>query len=137
MKYLKKFESKRPIDVDTDVAEFEEKFKDKLSNDRYEWVKKDIKNLVDEFGYAMTDDYKYYSIYNVDDYGRNTGEILVTSAVNKFHSFIKASVRKNNIEILTTGFYESKEVDIKSKIEKVKSEIEKLNSILADLESIN
>jgi len=111
MKHLnnyKIFESddfKDPIDVESDVIDFREKFG---SNRRIENVEYMLKKLIDE-NPTMSDNWDIYGIYNADDYGRKIGDPLVlVKAINGGHARVKASNILNNIEIYATGLYVAK-----------------------------
>ena len=133
MKYLKKFESKDPIDVDTDIEEFKNLFKEKIKDHTLMGLKK----LSDDHGSTMTDDYGYYKVYESDDYGREERQIMIVRAVSKFHARLKASIKTKNSEITTTGFYSAKEVDIKEEISRLENLIVSSQRKLEELKRIS
>jgi hypothetical protein len=148
MKHLntyKIFESddfKDPIDVESDVNEFLEKLGEKFrvwctkvaSSTNTEYYDKRIAELnhLSVSNPTMTDNWDIYEVYNTDDYGRNTGTIINVKAVSKLHARIKAATIKNNLEIFSTGFYDSKKfskAEYESKIESLEKELQKLKDI--------
>jgi hypothetical protein len=133
MKYLKKFESKDPIDVDMDIEEFKNLFKEKIKDH----ILIGLKKLSDDYGSTMTDYYGYYNVYESDDYGREQRHIMIVRAVNKFHARMKASIRTKNLEIATTGFYSAKEVNIKEEISKLEKLINNSQKRLEELKRIS
>lgn len=153
MKYLKRFESLQPIDVDLDIEEFWEKFgniirsRDEKTEERFKrepYIKKRIDKLTQDFGYTMTDDYKYYEICEVDDYGRCTNTLMTLRAVNKDHAKLKCANKYDGkkskagaLEIFTTGFYSAEEVDIKKEISDTELKISALQKKLEELKRIS
>ena len=135
MKHLntyKIFESdtyKDPIDVESDVIDFREKFG---SNRRVENVEHMLKKLVDE-NPTMSDNWDIYEIYNTNDIGLNTGKGLVlVKAINGGHARVKASNIINNIEIYATGFYTAVKIDKKVhelRIKSLEDQLQKLKNI--------
>lgn len=160
MKYLKTFESLNPIDVESDVNEFWEKYgeyikkyDEKISGRRWkrEHVIREITDeLIREYGYTMTDEYRYYDVCISDDYGYTcapSGFLATVSAVNEYHAKIKCAnkyygkkiIKRGNIDInvihlLTSDAYIAKEVDIKEKISSVESEINDSKSKILELQ---
>jgi hypothetical protein len=120
---------KDPIDVESDVIDFREKFG---SNRRIENVEHMLKKLVDE-NPTMSDNWDIYEIYNADDYGRKTGDTLVlVKAINGGHARVKASNIINNIEIYATGFYTAVKIDKKTyelRIKSLENQLKKLKDI--------
>jgi len=135
MKHLntyKIFESdtyKDPIDVESDVIDFREKFG---SNRRIENVEHMLKKMVDE-NPTMSDNWDIYEIYNTNDIGLNTGKGLVfVKAINGAHARVKASNIINNIEIYATGFYTAVKIDKKVhelRIKSLEDQLQKLKDI--------
>jgi hypothetical protein len=151
MKYLKRFESngyKEPIDVELDIEKFWEVFGEKIKSydikrppSKPEWgkeyqIRSMINKLTEEFGVTMTDDWNYYNVYNADDYGRNTGDIMVVKAVNNQHAKLKVATIKNNLEIFSTGFYLVKKVDLDKEILDTENQIKSLQKKLNELNNI-
>ncbi len=147
MKHLnnyKIFESdtyKDPIDVESDVNEFLEKFGEKfrvwctkvVSSKNTEYYDKKIAeiNHLSVSNPTMTDEWDIHEVYNTDDYGRSVGTIILVKAISKLHSRIKAATIKNNLEILT-GFYDVKKiskVEYESRIKELETELQKLKNI--------
>jgi hypothetical protein len=139
MKYLKKFyESKEPIDVDSDIEEFNNIFKNKINYYHIiEYLNLNIKKLSDDHGSTMTDDYRYYKVYETDDYGRETRELIIVRAVNEFHARLKAAIKRKNIEIVTTGYFGAIQVDIESEISNLEKVITTSQSKLEELKRIS
>jgi len=149
MKHLntyKIFESedyKDPIDVESDVNEFLEKFGEKfkvwcakvVSSKNTEYYDKRISeiNHLSVSNPTMTDVWNVYELYNTDDYGRKIGSpIVLVKAVSKLHARIKASTIKNNLELFTTGFYDAIKInksEYEAKIENLEKELQKLKDI--------
>lgn len=136
MKYLKKFESKTPIDIESDIEEFWELFGDtsalQIKNrgeSYFTYIKKITDDIINEYGITMTDDYRYYDVCSVDDYGRPIKTLVTVKAVNKNHARIKASIIRKDSEIITTGFYGAEEIDIESRISSLEEELKRLKSI--------
>ena len=135
MKYLKKFyESKDPIDVDSDIEEFNDIFKDKRISDTTIAL---ITQLSDDHGSTMTDDYLYYKVYENDDNGFELREIMIVRAVNVFHARLKAAIKRKNIEIATIGYYGAKKVDIEKEISQLEEIIASSQSKLEELKRIS
>lgn len=145
MKYLRKFESVQPIDVDLDIEEFWNTFGQKIKdydekNPKYKRepdLRSRLDKLTQEFGYTMTDDYRYYDICEVDDYGRCQYNLITVRAVNKEHAKLKAAIKRKNLDIFTTGFYSAKEVDIRKEISSIESQIDSLQKKLEELKRIS
>lgn len=153
MKYLKTFESLQPIDIESDVNEFWEKFGDEIkkrdekTEERWKMesvIRKRTNDILDKYGYTMTDDYNYYEVYEADDYGRNISNLLTVRAVNKDHAKLKCANKYDGkkskggaLEIFTTGFYSAKEVDIKKEIDNTESQLLALKRKLEELKRIN
>jgi hypothetical protein len=120
---------KDPIDVESDVIDFREKFG---SNRRIENVEHMLKKLVDE-NPTMSDNWDIYEIYNTNDIGLNTGKGLVlVKAINGGHARVKASNIINNIEIYATGFYTAVKIDKKVhelRIKSLEDQLQKLKNI--------
>ena len=151
MKYLKRFESnnyKEPIDVELDIENFWKVFGEEIKSydekrppSKPEWSKEyQIKSMVDklsdEFGVTMSDNWDYYLVYEADDYGRNTGDIMTVKAVNKNHAKLKVATFRNNLEIFSTGFYLSKKVDLDKEILDTENSIKSLQKKLDELKNI-
>lgn len=152
MKYLKTFESSQPIDVESDVNEFWEKFGDhiKKRDEKTEekWrrepdIRKRTDKLIEYYGYTMTDEYNYYEICETDGYGRCISTLTTVRAVDKDHARLKCAnkydgkkSKAGSLEIFTTGFYTAKEVDIKSEISDIESQILNLQKKLEELKRI-
>jgi hypothetical protein len=148
MKHLnnyKIFESetyKDPIDVESDVNEFLEKLGEKFrvwctkvaSSTNTEYYDKKISevNHLSASNPTMTDNWDIYEVYSTDDYGRNTGTIINVKAVSKLHARIKAATIKNNLELFSTGFYDSKKIskaEYEAKIQGLERQIAKRKNI--------
>lgn len=118
MKHLRKYNeslSKDPIDPTLDVEDFKEKFaKNKMYNNELVIDSPDIKRILDIIlnnNATMTDDWKIYGVYNADDYGRRQGDYMFyVKAVSKEHARVKAATYRNNIEIISTGYYKAEEL---------------------------
>jgi len=139
MKYLKTFESLQPIDVESDVNEFWEKFgdhikkRDEKTEERWRResdIRKRTDELLDKYGYTMTDEYNYYDICETDDYGRCTSTLTTVRAVDKDHARLKCAnkydgkkSKAGSLEIFTTGFYTAIQVDIEKEISDTESQI--------------
>jgi hypothetical protein len=153
MKYLKTFESLQPIDVESDVNEFWEKFgdyikkRDEKTEERWRresGIRKRTDDILDKYGYTMTDEYNYYEICETDDYGRCTSTLTTVRAVNREHARLKCANKYDGkkskggaLEIFTTGFYTAKEVNIKKEISDTESQILALQRKLEELKRIN
>jgi len=144
MKHLRRYneslESKEPIDPNSDVEEFKEKFAKKKS-----WLKvgdlainnPNIKSILDNIvdsNPTMTDDWKIYGVFNTDDNGRKRGNYMFyVKAVSENHARIKGSTFRNNIEIISTGYYRAdvlSDDDINGMIDALEHEINLLKNPL-------
>ena len=117
MRYLRKFETnvyKEPIDVDLDIDEFWFIFGDKIRSEdnntemifkKEPFIRKVLDELSQNFGDTMTDDYRYYDICQVDEYGRRNYLLMTVTAVSQYHARVKGAIKTKNIEIFTTGYY--------------------------------
>jgi hypothetical protein len=143
MKYLKRFESnnyKEPIDVELDIENFWKVFGEKIKTSSEGFIKQInsmVDKLSDEFGVTMSDNWDYYLVYEADDYGRNRGDIMIVKAVNTNHAKLKVATFRNNLEILSTGFYLSKKVDLDKEILDTENSIKSLQKKLDELKNIN
>lgn len=160
MRYLKRFESKEykePIDVDADIEEFWEKFGDHIKKRDEEaeerWkrepdIRKRTDKLNQDFGHTMTDNWNYYEVCEVDDYGRCTYTLMTVRATNKDHAKLKCANKYygkkpktmaklvGSLEIFTTGFYSAKKVDLDKEILDTESQIKSLQKKLDELNNI-
>ena len=144
MKHLntyKIFESdsyKEPIDPNSDVEDFKEKFsKKKMYNNKLVIDEPGIKGVLDNITNAnptMTDEWEVYGVFNKDDNGRKQGDyILYVKAVSNNHARVKAATIKNNIEYISTGFYGAIKISkdqIDGKIDALQHEIHLLKNPL-------
>lgn len=149
MKHLntyKIFESddfKDPIDVESDVNEFLEKFEEKFktwcsrvvssSDTKYYDEKISEVNHLLVSNPTMTDEWDIYEIHELDEMGRQRGNpMLLVKAVSKIHARVKAANIKNSLEIFSTGFYNAFKISKKEhldKIEKLERQLKKLKDI--------
>ena len=107
MKHLKSFnentEFVEPIDVESDIVEFREKF---LTNNTrklqpkeeftLERVNKKLNELETQY-ITMTDKYELFQITNVTD---PTKSMVVVKAVSAAHAYIKASIALNDPSVV-------------------------------------
>lgn len=100
-------------------------------------IRKRTDKLTQEFGYTMTDDYNYYEVCEVDDYGRCTYTLMTVRAVNKDHAKLKCANKKGSLEIFTTGFYSTEQVDIKKEVSDTEEQIKFLQAKLEELKRIS
>lgn len=139
MKHLRKYNeslSKDPIDPTLDVEDFKEKFaKKKMYNNELVINTPGIKRILDIIlnnNATMTDDWKIYGIYNTDDDGRKQGDYMFyVKAISKDHARIKGATYRNNIEIISTGYYRAEELsedDIDGMIDALQHEIHLLKN---------
>jgi hypothetical protein len=97
---------KDPIDPSEDVKEFKEKFS--KSYEAWQDSNSPISRMFREIESSyptMTDEYETYRVDRLDDNGRVRGVVGYFRAVSKNHARIRASIFKNNKEILLTGYY--------------------------------
>ena len=103
-------------------------------------IKLQIRSIVDqmskEFEVTMTGGLNYYNVYNADEYGRNTGDIMVVKAINNQHAKLKVATIKNNLEIFLTGFYLAKKVDLDKEILDTENQIKALQKKVDELNNI-
>jgi len=149
MKHLntyKIFESddfKEPVDVESDVNDFLEKFAEKFktwcnkavssrNTEYYDKIMSEVNHLLIS-NPTMTDDWDIYEIHELDDMGRQRGNpMLLVKAVSKLHARIKAANIKNSLELFSTGFYDAFKISKKEhldKIEKLEKQLQKLKDI--------
>ena len=112
IRYTESLQSKEPIDPTLDVEEFKDKFSKKKSWSEVGALAIDepnIKRILDNIvssNPTMTDDWKIYGVFNTDDNGRRRGDYMFyVKAVSENHARIKAATFRNNIEIISTGYY--------------------------------
>ena len=112
IRYTESLQSKEPIDPTLDVEEFKDKFSKKKSWSKVGALAIDepnIKRILDNIvssNPTMTDDWKIYGVFNTDDNGRRRGDYMFyVKAVSENHARIKAATFRNNIEIISTGYY--------------------------------
>jgi hypothetical protein len=149
MKHLRRYneslESKEPIDPNLDVEDFKEKFakntKHGINARSYRNeeilnspnIKRILDNIVDS-NPTMTDDWKIYGVFNTDDNGRKRGDYMFyVKAVSENHARIKGSTFRNNIEIISTGYYRAdvlSDDDINGMIDALEHEINLLKNPL-------
>jgi hypothetical protein len=137
MKHLRKYNeslSKDPIDPTLDVEDFKEKFaKKKMYNNELIIDEPNIKRILDIIlnnNATMTDDWEIYGIFRVD--GKRRGDYMFyVKAVSKEHARLKGATYRNNIEIISTGYYGSEELserDIDGMIDALQHEIHLLKN---------
>lgn len=90
------------LDPTMNVEEFKERFQKKIR--KYDIVRL---NAIFYKYPTQEDNYKIYSISEVDDYGRKIKNICIIKGVNSDHARLRASLIFNDMEIFTTGFYMS------------------------------
>lgn len=127
--------SKEPIDPNSDVEDFKEKFaKKKMYNNTLMIDEPGIKGVLDNITNSnptMTDDWEVYGVFNKYD---NEGDyIIYVKAVSENHARVKASTIKNNIEYIATDFYGAIKIskeEIDGKIDELQNEIHLLKNPL-------
>ena len=137
MKHLRKYNeslSKDPIDPTLDVEDFKEKFaKKKMYNNELIIDEPNIKRILDIIlnnNATMTDDWEIYGIFAIDD-KRRGDYMFYVKAVSKEHARLKGSTYRNNIEIISTGYYGAEELserDIDGMIDALQHEIHLLKN---------
>jgi len=143
MNHLKKFyESKTPIDVEMDVIEFREKFAERLSKYFDAWPSLDtiLSRLVRE-NPTMTDDYKFYQVWNSNMKNYPDKDTKVIKAVSPWHAKIIEANRNTiiNIRVITEVNWRVIEIDqntidgyiadLEARIEGARRKIERLREL--------
>jgi hypothetical protein len=130
-------EDKDPIDPSEDVKEFKEKFS--KSYEAWQDSNSPISRMFREIESSyptMTDEYETYRVDRLDDNGRVRGVVGYFRAVSKNHARIRASIFKNNKEILLTGYYSAyKGANIGEEIKIIEDNIKKLQKDLDELKN--
>jgi hypothetical protein len=128
---------KDPIDPSEDVKEFKEKFS--KSYEAWQDSNSPISRMFREIESSyptMTDEYETYRVDRLDDNGRVRGVVGYFRAVSKNHARIRASIFKNNKEILLTGYYSAyKGANIGEEIKIIEDNIKKLQKDLDELKN--
>ena len=128
---------KDPIDPSEDVKEFKEKFS--KSYEAWQDSNSPISRMFREIESSyptMTDEYETYRVDRLDDNGRVRGVVGYFRAVSKNHARIRASIFKNNKEILLTGYYSAyKGANIGDEIKTIEDNIKKLQKDLDELKN--
>lgn len=142
MKHLRRYseslQGREPVDPSSDVEDFREKFaKKKMYNNELVINEPRIKGILDSIvnnDPTMTDDWKIYGVFNTDDNGRKRGDYMFyVKAVSKEHARVKGATYRNNIEIISTGYYKAEELseeDIDDMIDALEYEIKLLKNPL-------
>ena len=145
-KFSKICESKQPIDASIDVEEFRNSglYDELIENG---WISHDIDEILDEIednSPTMTDDWEVYKVvYESEDEGGNVDVICFVKAISENHAFIKASLIKDDYNIIFIEEYHAYTLNkkgvvnsinnIKSEIRDCEEKLEQLNNILKEL----
>jgi len=137
--------SKEPIDVEVDIAEFKEKLGKKYhdrflrlyspaekAEEMYNKYMSEIEHLAVS-NPTMTDDWSIYEVYECDEMGRKNFTICYVKAISQLHARVKASTYRNNIEIVSTGFYSSvkiNESEYQKRIQLLEKQLENIKNLL-------
>ena len=132
-------EDKDPIDPSEDVKQFKEKFSHYKVLQAWQDSNSPISRMFREIESSyptMTDEYETYRVDRLDDNGRVRGVVGYVRAVSKTHARIRASIFKNNKEILLTGYYSAYTgTNIGEEIKIIEDNIKKLQKELDELKN--
>jgi hypothetical protein len=131
-------EDKDPIDPSEDVKEFKEKFS--KSYEAWQDSNSPISRMFREIESShptMTDEYETYRVDRLLWADAKTGSVVgYFRAVSKNHARIRASIFKNNKEILLTGYYSAyMGANIGEEIKTIEDNIKKLQKELDELKN--
>lgn len=124
-------EYKEPIDVESDIEDFREKFGPKANI-----VKSRLDKMSNEIGITLTDNWHYYLVSDSDDYGRATRDIMTVRAVNKEHAKLKVATIIGDSKVFTTRFYIAIKVNIDKMISDTENQIASLQKKLERLKNV-
>lgn len=136
--------SKDPIDIEADIAEFKEKLGKKYHDKflrlyPYERAEEIYNKYMFEIEHlavsnpTMTDDWSIYEVYDCDEMGRKNFTICYVKAISELHARVKASTHRNNIEIISTGFYSAikiNESEYQKRVQLLEKELENIKNLL-------
>lgn len=113
-------------EVSDDIKKFKEKFSDiPIHAHQFDrWISR----INEEIG-----ELESYEVFIVNDYGRYSHHVTYVKARSRKHARILASIERDNVEIVVTGFYDSKKVDkseLETKIKSLEKELNLLKSAL-------
>lgn len=135
MKNIKRFDESISDDqqlssfreVSDDIKKFKEKFSD-IPIHEHQLFDRWISRINEEIG-----ELESYEVFIVNDYGRYSRHVTYVKARSRKHARILASIERDNVEIVVTGFYDSKKVDkseLETKIKSLEKELNLLKSAL-------
>lgn len=129
------------------IKRFDESISDEEKLSAFREVSDDIKKFKEKFSYipmhlhnfdewitGINEEIGELESYEVfDDYDRYSHNVTYVKARSRKHARILASIEKDNVEIVVTGFYNSKKVDkseLERKIKFLEKELNLLKSVL-------